>query len=533
MKNSRSVYIWVILIIFILGIISSFWSFLSELINIKVLLTPSVLSNPTVNIIRLVLYLVTLCLSIIYIYKLYNFKKDIIKWTHIAFGYFVFDSFLNVIFAPNLLFAILAFTLCVVVSIITVVIWVTFVKHLKKQNIVNTNIPIKESIPVEVVENNIFIETKIKKSELLKSWIKKNKILLIILSVILFATIIIPVIMNLWVLNESKIKCGEGGYLNGDLNKGYNCSYQIVKPEYTNISQCTNSVQFCESKGKISKEGSCLSGEIDLTNKIKYDKDKGYYIEQGPIMCGYCCSLDNIETQVQPQIETQVQDQPQTQVQEQPQGFKYDPNGPYPSLLVDVNNMINARGEVVDKWANGTFKRMDTNKTFAYREKYDFNRGDMNDYNGSAVNDCIKLNCKFIYFNSGGMAIFNDIDDPAIGVIDKVTFISGGEEQSSSYIPSKLNDEVRYSITFTQGGKSGQVTTSTENICMGFKGGGFSCRAPFYSKGDKVIFVHNPSYGANYENRALSINDTFKAELISYQYSMSPDTGEVFPVVQR
>jgi len=212
---------------------------------------------------------------------------------------------------------------------------------------------------------------------------------------------------------------------------------------------------------------------------------------------------------------------------------QYDPSGPYPSPIVDSANMINARGEVVTKLVKATFKIIGTNETFEYSERYDPNQGDMTDYNGNAVNDCITLNCKFIYFTSKNSAIFNDKDDPAIGVINKVTLISEGKEVSALYVPSKLGDKAVYSITFTQGGKSGQKTTYTEDLCIGYKGGGFNCHIPTYLKDNKVIFVHNPSYGKIYENRALFLDNTLKAELVSYQYSMSPDTGEVFSVIKR
>lgn len=219
--------------------------------------------------------------------------------------------------------------------------------------------------------------------------------------------------------------------------------------------------------------------------------------------------------------------------------FKYDPNGPYPSPILDSVNMINKRGEVVDKFINGTFKKIGTNETFEYRERYDSNSGSLNDYNGNAVNDCVTKNCKIIYFIDqtnnvqGRVAIFNDKDNVAIGVISKISFNSNGKDVSVLPTPYKLGDKAVYTVIFTQNGKSGQVTISSEDLCMGNKGGGFSCHEPRYSKGDNVMFIHDISRGEEHVNGSLFNDKITEAELVSYQYSMSPDTGEVFPVITR
>lgn len=225
--------------------------------------------------------------------------------------------------------------------------------------------------------------------------------------------------------------------------------------------------------------------------------------------------------------------------QENNANLKYDPNGPYPSPIIDKTNMINARGEVVDKFIDGTFKIVGTNEIFKYRERYDSYPSDLTDYNGNSVNDCVAKNCKIIYFIDqtnnlqGRTAIFNDKDNAAIGVINKVTLFSEGKEVPTSYTPSKLGDTATHSITFTQGGKSGQTTTYSEDLCIGHKGGGFYCNAPRYLKGDSVMFIHDPSRGVEYVNGSLFSGKITKAELGSYQYSMSLDTGEVFQVIQR
>ena len=71
---------------------------------------------------------------IIFFIKLYNITPDIIKWTHITFGFMVLSSFLQVIlifFTAGLL-AILAIIPLIIVLAIIIPIWITFALHLKK-----------------------------------------------------------------------------------------------------------------------------------------------------------------------------------------------------------------------------------------------------------------------------------------------------------------------------------------------------------------------------------------------------------------
>ena len=218
----------------------------------------------------------------------------------------------------------------------------------------------------------------------------------------------------------------------------------------------------------------------------------------------------------------------------------YNLNGPYPSPLVDNINMINARGEVVDKWINGTFKITGENKTFKYRERISPY------YYRSVIDNCVKLNCKKIYFidetyiEVGPANIytqFNDTDNPAIGKIVKIDFYSKGGKVASYSNPHDISDSATYTIIYSQNGKPGQTITYSEDLCHVNKGGGQSCYEPHYKVGAVVIFLNKENksslIASSDANNVSFTGKLIEAQLISYQYSMIPDTGEVFPIIQR
>ncbi|MEI6022368.1 MAG: hypothetical protein WCQ32_00815 [bacterium] len=196
--------------------------------------------------------------------------------------------------------------------------------------------------------------------------------------------------------------------------------------------------------------------------------------------------------------------------------------------------------EYVDKFIHGTFKILKTNQVFDYKSAYGTNPvGSIADYNQYAVSDCITKNCKIVYFidntysNVGPantLAVFNDIDNPAIGKVVDTTFYSDVKKVAKFSTPYKPEDKVVYTISYTQGVKQGQVTY-TDNLCTGTKGGGFSCHEPSLYKNAFAIFSHTDS-----QEEYQSMNFTGKiieTELTSYQYATQPDTGEQFPLVKR
>ena len=142
MAKKKTTYSWIILILAAIGIVFGLINSVLKLINIKTLITPALFSNPIVNIINLVLSIIGLVILIMFFFKLYNVTPDLIKWTNITFGYSVFQSVFGVIlglfsaFGINVfepVFALNTFLVpLIIVLVIIIVVWITFVNHLKK-----------------------------------------------------------------------------------------------------------------------------------------------------------------------------------------------------------------------------------------------------------------------------------------------------------------------------------------------------------------------------------------------------------------
>ena len=108
-----------------------------------------------------------------------------------------------------------------------------------------------------------------------------------IVALVLFLLFAIPFGI---IYSKSKSKCGSGGMLIGNSREGYYCGYPSICNDCQNATQCPDCPQLCESKGKIKRDGFCGPTKIDLTNKIKRDKDGNIYIEEGSINCYCCCN---------------------------------------------------------------------------------------------------------------------------------------------------------------------------------------------------------------------------------------------------
>lgn len=208
----------------------------------------------------------------------------------------------------------------------------------------------------------------------------------------------------------------------------------------------------------------------------------------------------------------------------------------YPSPVIDNVNMVNSKGQVVDKYVRGSFKSIDTGEIFELSERYERNVSSLRDYNNNTINDCINLDCNTVYFISSGnneqgrTALFSDVDNPIRGVVSSVKFYSDGKQVSSYSYPHKQTDSVVYTISFFENEIS-KTLNQNEELCVGHKGGGFSCREPMYTLHDNVIFFND--LNTNSLRGIFLENELTEAKLISYQYYMLPDTGEVFPVVKK
>ncbi len=506
--NKKSSYVWIILTLILLGIISYIFAVILGLMSINIFLEHHILTISVVSILSVIFNFVNLFILVVYFYKLYNLKNDVIKWTNIFFYFFIFSSSLGLIF-NYLMFLPVVVTPWIILMVVIALIWVTFTHHLKgirKVQLENSSVVLDNS-----QENNKEI---IKEKSSFMFWVKNNKTILIIISVIL-VLIFGP---TLFMSTKARIECGRNAKLISNGNGGYYCSYYFInQPEN---AQCIDSKQFCELKGKTDKSDFCGFSSAYGKNVISVKKDGVIYLQDGPVACNYCCGdIDKIVPLVK-EVNTS----------------KYDPNGPYPSPIVDSVNMINARGEVVDKWINGTFKKIGEDKTFEYREKVSL------DYE-SAIDSCVKLNCKKVYFvddtyiKYGSGARFNDTDNPAIGKIIKVEFYSKGKKVVSYPNPHDMSDGATYTILYSQNGGSDKTITYSEDLCMGVKGGGQYCYEPHYNIGVVVIFL-NPesknSLSASEDSSSIFFTGKIEeAELVSYQYSLIPDTGEVFPLINR
>lgn len=206
------------------------------------------------------------------------------------------------------------------------------------------------------------------------------------------------------------------------------------------------------------------------------------------------------------------------------------------SPIVDNINMVNSKGQVVDKYVRGSFRVVDTGEIFESTERYEKNISSLRDYNNNTINDCINLDCDTVYFVSssnneqGRTAIFSDVDNPIRGVISSVKFYSDGKQVSSYPSPHKQTDSVVYTISFFVD-EIFKTINQNEELCVGHKGGGFSCREPMYALHDNVIFFND--LNTNSLRGIFLENELTEAQLVSYQYYMVPNTGQVFPVIKR
>lgn len=136
------------------------------------------------------------------------------------------------------------------------------------------------------------------KTEQTKTSIKKPLIILgIIFIAILILTLGFPAVM----LIKSKVQCGAGGILVGDLKSGYICTYTSVlsKDEGSSCPVCS---QLCESKGKVEKAGGSSNyydtHGIDLTNSITMNSDGTFSTKESPRVCNCECSKVELNSNI-------------------------------------------------------------------------------------------------------------------------------------------------------------------------------------------------------------------------------------------
>ncbi len=200
-----------------------------------------------------------------------------------------------------------------------------------------------------------------------------------------------------------------------------------------------------------------------------------------------------------------------------------------PSSIVDAENMINARGEHVDTLVMATLKIKGSDEIIEYREREDGEKylslPEYYDYNQNPVLSCIEFHCQTIYliddsFIESGkeiFALFTDLDKPYIGTIISTDVTKDGR-----------NDTVTYRIVYGKNGNKVQ-TSYMEKLCSGVKGGGIYCRDANMYENIPVLFRINEDGKVHGFHPSGKI---YEAQLVRYQFSTEPDTGEVFPVVE-
>ncbi len=112
----KTVYVWVMFVLLIIGIISEAYS---------LFLLNAPLYDYLMNIISIVVYAV---LAI----KLFKLYKDAVRWVHIAFGWTAVGMIYNIVSMPDQGQVVTILITNIIYWAIFMVIWVTFVRHLNK-----------------------------------------------------------------------------------------------------------------------------------------------------------------------------------------------------------------------------------------------------------------------------------------------------------------------------------------------------------------------------------------------------------------
>jgi cytochrome c biogenesis protein CcdA len=126
MGKKKTLYIWALIISEIINIISILSSFFDKTSG-----------NTIINSIGYVLSILGLVIAVVWLQKAFLLKNGLIKWTHINFGFGLFAT----IFSAVLIYAnssdpsyvgsmmLVAYPIGIIIAVI---IWATFIRHLKK-----------------------------------------------------------------------------------------------------------------------------------------------------------------------------------------------------------------------------------------------------------------------------------------------------------------------------------------------------------------------------------------------------------------
>ena len=120
----KSIYAWLVIGLFILSVA------LESLALVGASLKPYYGNHTVLNNIAVFFLILDILISLGYLYKLFSFKNDVLLWTDIAWGYWVFRGIFSII--ADLISSKGTATSNTIEIIIVLIIWMLFRKHLRK-----------------------------------------------------------------------------------------------------------------------------------------------------------------------------------------------------------------------------------------------------------------------------------------------------------------------------------------------------------------------------------------------------------------
>ena len=136
MGKHKTGIVWAVLVLLAIGLLFNFAQFALELLNAAAIFERQ---TAAYTIVQWLLTAAGILISLTYFVKLYNVSPDVVRWTHITFGYTLVSSIalfvLAVITNPlNMLFILIIAAWWVIIGLV----WLGLAKHLKKARANNT-----------------------------------------------------------------------------------------------------------------------------------------------------------------------------------------------------------------------------------------------------------------------------------------------------------------------------------------------------------------------------------------------------------
>lgn len=141
MAKKKTVFVWILLVLIAISLIIGAFDMITSVIDTDKLVA-SLALDPVISSITLLLGVVSLIVTSILFYKLYNVTPDVILWVHIAFAFSVARTIVTMIlaFLSFGLIAVLLSFVVIIVLIITISMWIGITMHLnraKRENLMD------------------------------------------------------------------------------------------------------------------------------------------------------------------------------------------------------------------------------------------------------------------------------------------------------------------------------------------------------------------------------------------------------------